>query len=385
VHPSFPARPVKSGRASVQPLRADRLLWSAALLAVATLMAGCGELPSAPSAPIGSAEIGSGAGSVTGAVTARAVATGYIIKDLGTLPGGTTSTAYAVNRTRQVVGTSQTIGVTGQLETHAFRWSQGTMRDLGNLGPLPAPGRAYSIATGINDAGKVVGEANRPDGAVHAFLWANGVMRDLGTLGGQQSGAAAINATGQVVGYSTLKAAPGKTPVTRAFLWQNGHMTDLGALGGGYSRAFGINDAGEIVGESRTADGRIQAFRWSNGHMTALPPLTGRSSATAINTSGRIVGTRDKRATVWINGTAHLWGPAGEISSAQAVNPTGLVVGTSQLNGVSRALLWRLGVPSDLPGANGGPALGQAYGINAGADVAGVNFAVGHAALWLRQ
>ena len=385
MHPSFPPRPVKRGRASVHPSPADRLLWSAGLLAVATLMEGCGEPPSAPSAPISPAEIGIGAGPVTGAVTARAVATGYIIKGLGTLPGGTISTAYAVNRTRQVVGTSQTIGVTGQLETHAFRWSQGTMRDLGNLGPLPAPGRAYSVATGINDAGKVVGEANRPDSAVHAFLWASGVMRDLGTLGGQQSGAAAINATGQVVGYSTLKAAPGKTPVTRAFLWQNGHMTDLGALGGGYSRAFGINDAGEIVGESRTADGRIQAFRWSNGHMTALPPLTGRSSAAAINNSGRIVGTRDKRATVWINGTAHLWGPAGEISSAQAVNPTGLVVGTTQLNGVSRALLWRLGVPSDLPAANGGPARGQAYGINAGADVAGVDFAVDHAALWLRQ
>jgi hypothetical protein len=105
----------------------------------------------------------------------------------------------------------------------------------------------------------------------------------------------------------------------------------------------------------------------------------------AINNSGRIVGTRDKRATVWINGTAHFWWPAGEISSAQAVNFTGLVVGTSQLNGVSRALLWRSGVPSDLPGANGGPARGQAYGINAGADVAGVDFAVDHAALWLRQ
>jgi probable HAF family extracellular repeat protein len=48
---------------------------------------------------------------------------------------------------------------------------------------------------------------------------------DLGTLGGNQSQAAAINPTGQVVGNSLTA-----TGQTHAFLWDNGKMTDLGTL-----------------------------------------------------------------------------------------------------------------------------------------------------------
>jgi probable HAF family extracellular repeat protein len=259
------------------------------------------------------------------------------------------------------------------------------MRDLGNFGPIPAPGRVFSIATGINDAGQVVGWANRRDGDVHAFLWANGSMRDLGTLGGEQSGADAINAAGQVVGYSTLAAAAGADPVTHAFLWQNGVMKDLGTLGGNYSRAFGINSEGVVVGESRTAGGSIHAFRWTNGVMTDLQPLGGRSQALAINRGGRIVGMRSSRAVVWVNGRSRFWGPVGEISAATAINTAGLVVGTTQLDGVSRALIWNKGVMSDLPAAGGGRARGQAYAINAGGDVVGADFNTGHAVLWRRQ
>jgi probable HAF family extracellular repeat protein len=349
-----------------------------ALLAAATGALACGESPSAPESPDSPV--------VPVTAVAAGVAAGYVAVDLGALPGaGTGSTAYAINRSRQVVGVSGTISATGDLENHAFLWSNGVMRDLGNFGPIPAPGRVYSIATGINDAGQVVGWANGPDDESHGFLWANGTMQDLGTLGGEQSGADAINAAGQVVGYSTLAAAPGVEPVTHAFLWKNGVMRDLGTLGGNYSRAFGINSLGEVVGESRTAAGSIHAFRWANGIMTDLQPQGGRSQAVAINRGGRAVGSRSSRATVWVNGVGRLWGPAGEISGATAINTAGLVVGTTQLNGVSRALIWKQGVMSDLPAAGGGPAHGQAYGINAGGDVAGADFTTQRAVLWRRQ
>jgi probable HAF family extracellular repeat protein len=362
--------------------RLARRPWVPALLAATVGALGCGESPSAPASPESPAEDETPVGPVVGAA---AVAGGYAVVGLGALPGGAISTAYAINRSRQVVGVSHTIGATGQLENHAFLWSNGVMRDLGNFGPIPSPGRAYSQALGINDAGRVVGEANRPDGQVRAFLWANGTMYGLGTLGGQQSRASGINSSGQVVGYSTLAAAPGTDPVTHAFLWQNGAMKDLGTLGGDYSNAFGINRSGVVVGESRTAGGAIHAFRWANGIMTDLGPQGGRSQALAINFGGRIVGMRSSRATVWVNGQPSFWGPAGEISAAFGINDAGLVVGTTQLNGVSRALIWKQRVMSDLPAANGGPASGQAYAINAGGDVAGVDFTTEQAVLWRRQ
>jgi probable HAF family extracellular repeat protein len=376
--------PSSDGHAhSVSPLRG---VWLAAAVVVGAW--GCGEDASAPVAPEASADDAALTNPADGAALAAAVAPGYRVVDLGTLPGAVGGgVAYAVNRKRQVVGVTAARGPTGQQETHGFVWSNGVMRDLGNLGPVPAPGRAWSQATGINDAGQIVGGANRSNGFTHAFLWTNGVMRDLGTLGGPNSGATAINAVGQVVGWSTLQAAPGAVPVTHAFLWQNGTMKDLGTLGGDYSHAFGINSLGEVVGESKTADGRTHAFRWANGQMTDLLPQGGRSQALATNRSGRVVGASAKgpRATVWVNGLPRYWGPLGEISAAFGINTAGLVVGTTQVNGVSRALIWTKGVMSDLPAAGGGPAHGQAYGVNGAGDVVGVDFMTGHAVLWAHE
>ena len=59
-------------------------------------------------------------------------------------------------------------------------------------------------------------------------------MVDLGTLGGVYSRAAAVNDSGQVVGYSCYGAACD----SHAFSWtQAGGMVDLGTLGGTSQRA----------------------------------------------------------------------------------------------------------------------------------------------------
>ena len=116
---------------------------------------------------------------------------------------------------------------------------QYTVTDLGTLGG------SYSCASGINDSGQVVGEAQTSSGYGHAFLYSNGTMVDLGTLGGLESWAQGINASGQVVGAS----GDINNDSTQAFLYSNGTMVDLGTLPGcGFASANAINDNGQIVG-----------------------------------------------------------------------------------------------------------------------------------------
>src|SRR5438309_11631370 len=69
--------------------------------------------------------------------------------------------------------------------------------DLGTLGGL------QSGAGAVNDSGQIVGFSALPVFGAHAFSWtAAGGMIDLGTLGGTGSGAGAVAANCQVVGMN---------------------------------------------------------------------------------------------------------------------------------------------------------------------------------------
>src|SRR5215471_17143782 len=232
--------------------------------------------------------------------------TSFVATNLGTLPGGNSSQAFAVNDRGVVVGSS-TVDDTGAL--HAFMWSEDTgMMDLGTLGGTQAtptliserrvvagvnfqnpqsPAQAFvrtlsnvvslcpaeldcvsSLPNAINSKGNVVGFINRSDGTSHAFLWTaqDGVVHDLGTLeGGDISSANAINDDDVVVGESATK-----TGVHHAFMWTSRDlMVDLGTLGGHTSAAQAVSSDGVIVGNSQTpqiaSDGHFlnHAFVWT--------------------------------------------------------------------------------------------------------------------------
>src|SRR5262245_21186142 len=105
--------------------------------------------------------------------------------------------------------------------------------DLGTL-----PGGDISVAFAINDRGQVVGYGNMgSDPRYHWFFWHDGTMIDLAPLGSDYEYGIHINARGQVA------ATSGST--SRAFLWHDGVMTDLGTLPGWIdSSATGINNRG---------------------------------------------------------------------------------------------------------------------------------------------
>lgn len=200
---------------------------------------------------------------------------GGTITELGTLAGGSSSAAYGVNVAGDVV-----VGQSGSGNgDRAFRWVEdggpnggGTMTDLGTLA-----GGSRSTAYGVNAAGNVVVGQSSSGNGDHAFRWVEdggpnggGTMTSLGTLaGGFDSSASAVNAAGDVV----VGTARNSNSEYSAFRWvldggpnSGGTMTDLGKLTGGTaSFATGVNAAGNVVvGYSTIAVGR-RAFRWTQG------------------------------------------------------------------------------------------------------------------------
>ena len=98
---------------------------------------------------------------------------------------------------------------------HAFFYSDGKMLDLSTL-----LGPDTSEALSINDAGLVAGYyvTGDPRNQV-AFVYdsSKGTMQFPGTLGGNSSSARGINASGQVVGTSLLRADSRGPPRTTHF------------------------------------------------------------------------------------------------------------------------------------------------------------------------
>lgn len=139
------------------------------------------------------------------------------------------------------------------------------------------------VATSINDVGDAVGYSYLDSVSRHAFLYRKGTMTDIGSFGGD-SGALAINALDQVVGFATDP----NTGVSHAFKYINGAMTQIGP--DTESVARDINIWGQVVGSYLTSD--QTAFRGflSSGATFADFGSGPETDPFAINDLGQIVG-----------------------------------------------------------------------------------------------
>lgn len=305
-----------------------------------------------------------------------AYAARYTLTDLsgGSTVGGNRATA--ISESGVVAGARLDSSGT----EHAFYYD-GTLHDLPALS-----GFAHGAATGINNAGAIVGYS-RPDpssGAYHAFLWQSGTMTDLGTIPGYDfwTIACAINNSGQIAGTSYSRDFRGRAflyqggatvqdlnsliynrtewpyvELTRAdaindigqvvvfaggsaFIWEDGDLTDLGVLpSGSSSSGFGINNLGQVVGEARSYTGENHAFLY-DGTMHDLGALPGymKSVGKDINDLGQIVGGSsndyyNKHAFLYENGIMYdlnsLIDPTYGLTlqEASAINNLGQIVG----------------------------------------------------------
>lgn len=193
-------------------------------------------------------------------------------------------------------------------------------------------------------------------------------ITDLGSLGGGVTDATAINAAGQVTGFSNL-AKQVQIPCYagshakcleqphHAFLWTDGKMTDLGSLGGIFSQGNAINGSGQVAGVATDSSLDNVAAVWTGKKITALPGLDG--FVTGINDSGQIVGGAGAAFVITTGGTGTaLPTPSNpETCSAAAINNNGQVAGPCAQPGpfgaVGTAVVWTNDIPTVLPTLGG--------------------------------
>ncbi len=274
--------------------------------------------------------------------------------------------------------------------THAFRWQNGTLTDLGAL-----PGDSNcSIPFTVNANGDTIGISENGEvdpltgiNETRAVLWKGGEIADLGSFGGAQNAALAMNNRGQIVG-SSLNTVPDPFSIvdlilgslngteTRAALWQRGEIKDLGTLGGNDAIAGMINERGQIAGISYTtptanpATGipTVDPFFWENGKMVDIGSFGGAFGETsAINNHGQVIGGSSVAANpgacfnegdpdchpfLWDRGKLidlNTSSIGGNPMIAYGINDAGEIVGVGVFpNAAFDAFLWRNGIVIDL-------------------------------------
>ncbi|HEY7302825.1 MAG TPA: PASTA domain-containing protein [Bryobacteraceae bacterium] len=235
--------------------------------------------------------------------------------DLGAvLPIRNFSYALGVNDINQAVGFVK-VPVAVNDKWEAWIIDGQAVHQLGYL-----PGFPSSKATRINDQGFVIGIGWDPNdlsspqpefpfiggifgtfglSAEHGFRHAGTgplmASDDIGSLGGVITVPTGINQAGVVVGYSELRST-----AYHGFI-DDGGLKDLGSLIlFGSSAASAINTSGDVVGFSDTATGAQHAVLWIKGDPNRIvdlndyvDPALGWTliTANAINDHGQIAGT----------------------------------------------------------------------------------------------
>ena len=129
---------------------------------------------------------------------------GGAVRDLG--PGQ----ARAVNEAGEIAG-----------EINSSNRSDGFFWRLGSMTLLPSLGGHQTNVVDVNDLSMVVGTDQTVDGHNHVFVWTpqRGTV-DLGAGLAEEAHAVAINARGDIIGYTCPRSCTGWEQDSRAILWR---------------------------------------------------------------------------------------------------------------------------------------------------------------------
>jgi probable HAF family extracellular repeat protein len=192
----------------------------------------------------------------------------------------------------------------------------------GNYTTLDVPGSQYTSAQGINASGQIVGNYVDANSVEHGFLLSGGNYTTL-----DMTTASGINDAGQIVGESG----------GHGVLLSGGNYTTLDVPGARTTSAQGINDAGQIVGWYQDAAGYNHGFLLSGGSYTTLDVPGGEDTGAlgiGINNSGQIVGAYYEGSVGYgfllsggIYAKLSVPGAGGIGTFAQGINDAGQIVG----------------------------------------------------------
>ncbi len=245
----------------------------------------------------------------------------------------------------------------------------------------PPPGGEDTIATGIDEQGRVVGSSVLPLGLV-AVMWASYDAQPLvlGTLEGGQTSEAVAIANGLVVGTGARDCGtPG------SFLWTtSGGLVPIGPDMCNPVSAVGVNGSGEAL--LQVGDPLLPiVWPLGAGAPRAIETWGQPASVLRIDASGRVLGTSRhhpdgggvRRAVEWpVSGAprllARLEPGAGGVDAAFDRNASGVIVGFARLGSVTRATVWNAaGEPIDAGEALGPTIPSQLLAINSAGQAVG--------------
>lgn len=159
----------------------------------------------------------------------------------------------AINNVGQIVGerVDRTTGIMSA-------W----LLDHGELTPIDHAGMIEVSAESINNQGLVVGWASGEDRNSRGFTWdaARGWQFLEGPAPEDPTSVRDVNDNGDVVGFFGVGGVRNAAGV----------VTPLGALGGGGADGLAVNARGDVVGFSAFEDGTAHAFFWRDGEMQDL-------------------------------------------------------------------------------------------------------------------
>ena len=240
---------------------------------------------------------------------------------------------------------------------------------------IDVPGALNTFASGINNAGEIVGSfEDHPSGSM-GFLYTNGVVTTTNVPGAVGTSASAISNSGIIAGSFTDIQPPTIQP--QLFVDTNGVFNQIIYPGANMIGPRGINNAGEIVGTVGGGSFGALSFVYISGIFATFhfPGMQDQSIAVeGINDSGEIVGFSFEGGFVDNNGAFTTFNPAdSSLTEAFAISDSGLIAGnyfdsaTLQRHG----FLYENGVFMNIDDPVAAPGSTELRGINDAGQIVG--------------